>query len=143
MGTSSQGVSARRHTVVTMETPTATTTAPDLRTRATEVLRRLVGRDDADFREGQLEAVEALVGGRSRVLVVKRTGWGKSAVYFVSTALRRAEGAGPTVIVSPLLALMRDQIAAAERAGVHAETLNSTNAEEWGAVSGALARGEV
>jgi len=121
-------------------------TAPvlvDLRERATAALRRLVGRDDVDFREGQLEAVTELVDGRRRVLVVQRTGWGKSAVYFVATALRRAEGAGPTVIVSPLLALMRDQIAAAERAGIRAVTLNSTNADEWGAVSGALARGEV
>jgi ATP-dependent DNA helicase RecQ len=121
-------------------------TAPvlvDLRERATTALRRLVGRDDVDFREGQLEAITELVDGRRRVLVVQRTGWGKSAVYFVATALRRAEGAGPTVIVSPLLALMRDQIAAAERAGIRAVTLNSTNADEWGAVSGALARGEV
>ena len=102
-----------------------------------------MGRDDVDFRDGQLEAITELVEGRRRVLVVQRTGWGKSAVYFVATALRRAEGAGPTVIVSPLLALMRDQIAAAERAGIRAVTLNSTNADEWGAVSGALARGEV
>ena len=84
-----------------------------LDTDARVALRRLVGREDADFRDGQLEAVRALVEDRSRVLVVQRTGWGKSAVYFVATALRRAQGAGPTVIVSPLLALMRDQIAAA------------------------------
>ena len=120
-----------------------TTTAADLRTAATTVLHRLVGRDDAEFRDGQLDAVEALVGRRERVLVVQRTGWGKSAVYFVSTALRRAEGAGPTVIVSPLLALMRDQIAAAERAGIRAVTMNSANAEEWGQVSSALAADEV
>lgn len=115
----------------------------ELRDRATVALRRLVGRDDVDFRDGQLQAIEALVAGRRRVLVVQRTGWGKSAVYFVATALRRAEGAGPTVIVSPLLALMRDQIAAAERAGIRAVTLNSTNADEWGDVSRALAGGEV
>ena len=117
--------------------------ATDLRERATVALRRLVGRDEVDFRDGQLEAIEALVESRRRVLVVQRTGWGKSAVYFVATALRRAEGAGPTVIVSPLLALMRDQIAAAERAGIRAVTLNSTNADEWGRGLGALARGEV
>ena len=98
---------------------------------ARTALRRLVGRDDADFRDGQLEAISALVADRSRVLVVQRTGWGKSAVYFVSTALRRAEGAGPTVIISPLLALMRDQIAAAERAGIRAVTMNSANAQDW------------
>jgi ATP-dependent DNA helicase RecQ len=120
--------------------PVTTTT---LRERATAALRRLVGRDDVDFRDGQFDAIEELVEGRRRVLVVQRTGWGKSAVYFVATALRRADGAGATVIVSPLLALMRDQIAAAERAGIRAVTLNSTNADEWGAVSGALARDEV
>ncbi len=120
-----------------------TTTAPDLRTDATAVLRRLVGRDDVDFRDGQFEAVRALVGERRRVLVVQRTGWGKSAVYFVSTALRRGAGAGPTIIVSPLLALMRDQIAAAQRAGIRAVTMNSANAEEWGRVSAALAADEV
>ena len=119
------------------------TASPALAEAATSVLRRLVGRPDATFRDGQLEAVDALVASRRRVLVVQRTGWGKSAVYFVATALRRAEGAGPTVIVSPLLALMRDQVAAAQRAGVRAVTMNSANAEEWGAVSAALAADEV
>lgn len=111
--------------------------------QALTVLRRLVGRDDATFHEGQLEAVLALVEQRERALVVQRTGWGKSAVYFVATALRRAQGAGPTVIVSPLLALMRDQIAAAGRAGVSAVTMNSANATDWAEISGALARDEV
>ena len=69
-------------------------TDPQLRDQATAVLRRLVGRADVEFRDGQFDAVEALVGKRQRVLVVQRTGWGKSAVYFVSTALRRAQGAG-------------------------------------------------
>ncbi|MFK5689545.1 RecQ family ATP-dependent DNA helicase [Ornithinimicrobium sp. LYQ92] len=110
---------------------------------ARAALRRLVGREDADFRDGQLEAVQALVEERARVLVVQRTGWGKSAVYFVATALRRAAGAGPTVIVSPLLALMRDQIAAAGRAGVRAVTMNSANATEWDEVRAALAADEV
>ncbi len=119
--------------------PTSATLATDARV----ALRRLVGRDDVDFRDGQLEAVEALVGGRQRVLVVQRTGWGKSAVYFVSTALRRAAGAGPTIIISPLLALMRDQIGAAGRAGIRAMTMNSANAQEWGEVSAALAADEV
>ncbi|WP_237141456.1 RecQ family ATP-dependent DNA helicase [Serinicoccus hydrothermalis] len=110
---------------------------------ARAALRRLVGREDADFRDGQLEAVRALVEDRARVLVVQRTGWGKSAVYFVATALRRQQGAGPTVIVSPLLALMRDQIAAAGRAGVRAVTMNSANATEWDDVRSALAADEV
>lgn len=110
---------------------------------ARQALRRLVGRTDADFREGQLEAIEALVARRERVLVVQRTGWGKSAVYFVATALRRAAGAGPTLIVSPLLALMRDQIAAAERAGIHAATMSSANPQDWAEVRAALANGTV
>ncbi|HIW29828.1 MAG TPA: DEAD/DEAH box helicase [Candidatus Luteococcus avicola] len=111
--------------------------------RALAVLRRLVGNDEAEFHEGQLEAVLSLVERRQRALVVQRTGWGKSAVYFVATALRRAEGAGPTVIVSPLLALMRDQIAAAARAGVRAVTMNSANATDWGEVASQLANDEV
>lgn len=105
---------------------------------ALAVLRRLVGREDASFREGQLEAIRTLVRDRQRALVVQRTGWGKSAVYFVATALLRSAGAGPTVIVSPLLALMRDQIAAATRAGVRAVTINTANATEWGDVYGQL-----
>lgn len=116
---------------------------PSLPERAERVLRGLVGRDDATFREGQLEAIEALVTHRRRVLVVQRTGWGKSAVYFVATALRRAEGAAPTIIISPLLALMRDQIAAAQRAGITAVTMNSANAQDWDDVAHALAANEV
>ncbi|GLI27637.1 ATP-dependent DNA helicase RecQ [Agromyces rhizosphaerae] len=118
---------------------TATTTRDD----ALDVLRALVGRDDAEFHEGQFEAIATLVDDRRRALVVQRTGWGKSAVYFVATLLRRRQGAGPTVLVSPLLALMRDQIAAAERAGVRAVAINSTNAHEWGDVLAALDRDEV
>jgi ATP-dependent DNA helicase RecQ len=117
--------------------------APDLRQRAEEALRRLVGREDASLRADQWRAIEALVVESRRVLVVQRTGWGKSAVYFVATALRRAEGAGPTVIVSPLLALMRDQIAAAGRAGLRAVTLNSTNVQQWDEVHAAIAEGDV
>ncbi|GAA1141168.1 RecQ family ATP-dependent DNA helicase [Ornithinicoccus hortensis] len=119
------------------------TTDTAMTDRARQALRALVGRTDADFREGQLEAVQALVERRERVLVVQRTGWGKSAVYFVATAMRRAEGAGPTVIVSPLLALMRDQIEAASRAGIHAVSMNSANAEEWGRVREDLAADRV
>jgi ATP-dependent DNA helicase RecQ len=114
-------------------------TADDFDARALAVLRKLVGREDATFHEGQLEAIRSLVVDRQRALVVQRTGWGKSAVYFVATALLRADGAGPTVIVSPLLALMRDQIAAATRAGIHAVTINTANAAEWGQVHEALA----
>jgi len=126
-----------------MTSPTATAGGHDLGAGATAALRRLVGREDVDFRDGQLEAVEALVGARQRVLVVQRTGWGKSAVYFVATALRRAGGSGPSVIISPLLALMRDQIAAAERAGIRAVTMNSANAHQWSEVGAALVADKV
>ena len=102
-----------------------------------------MGRDDADFHEGQFEAIETLVDGRRRALVVQRTGWGKSAVYFVATLLLRRQGKGPTILVSPLLALMRDQIAAAARAGVHAVAINSTNAHEWDDVREMLRNDEV
>ncbi|WP_336857499.1 RecQ family ATP-dependent DNA helicase [Sinomonas albida] len=110
-----------------------------LREDALGVLRRLVGRDDAAFHPGQFEAIEALVAHRRRTLVVQRTGWGKSAVYFVASLLLRAQGAGPTLIVSPLLALMRDQVEAAARAGVRAVAINSANRLEWDEVHAALA----
>jgi ATP-dependent DNA helicase RecQ len=129
-----------------MTTPDLSTEAhvdPQLRRDAEDVLQRLVGDPSAAFRDGQLEAIEALVDGGRRVLVVQRTGWGKSAVYFVATALLRARGRGPTIIVSPLLALMRDQVAAAQRAGLTAMTINSANADEWGQINAALAAGDV
>ncbi|MGO1950417.1 MAG: RecQ family ATP-dependent DNA helicase [Mycobacteriaceae bacterium] len=119
----------------------ATPTNPSddsLRMRATEILRELTGNPDAAFRDGQYEAISALVSGHQRVLVVQRTGWGKSAVYFVAARLLREQGAGPTLIISPLLALMRDQVAAAERAGVHAATINSSNVTGWDEVLGHL-----
>src|SRR6478672_7297167 len=130
---------AVRHAGVT------TTTQERLATReqAEEHLRALVGRDDARLREDQWSAIEALAVDRRRALVVQRTGWGKSAVYFVATLLLRAQGSGPTVIVSPLLALMRNQIAAAERAGIRAVTINSTNPDQWDAMYDAIDRGEV
>ncbi|MDR4533880.1 RecQ family ATP-dependent DNA helicase [Glutamicibacter sp. PS] len=106
-------------------------------------LRALVQRDDAHFHDGQFEAIEALVAHRRRALVVQRTGWGKSAVYFISSLLLRAQGRGPTLIVSPLLALMRDQVAAAERAGVRAAAINSANVLEWREVLAKLQRDEI
>lgn len=116
---------------------------PATRESALAVLRRLVGNPDADFHDGQFEAIETLVDDHRRALVVQRTGWGKSAVYFVATMLLRERGAGPTVLVSPLLALMRDQVAAAERAGVRAVAINSTNAHEWDELLQRLAADEV
>ncbi|MFS2280301.1 DEAD/DEAH box helicase [Microbacterium sp. OR21] len=121
----------------------AASTSTDIRDAALAALRELVGRPDATFHDGQYEAIEALVAEHRRALVVQRTGWGKSAVYFVATLLLRRQGAGPTVLVSPLLALMRDQIAAAERAGVRAVAINSTNAHEWSDVIARLDRDEV
>src|SRR3954465_570645 len=115
------------------------TTATDALLR----LRALVGRPDAEFHDGQFEAISALVEDKRRALVVQRTGWGKSAVYFVATLLLREAGSGPTVIVSPLLALMRNQIAAAERAGIRAATINSTNIEDWSAIESAIHGGGV
>ena len=115
----------------------------DTRASALEILRTLVGRDDADFHDGQFEAIDTLVDQRRRALVVQRTGWGKSAVYFVATLLLRRQGAGPTILVSPLLALMRDQVAAAARAGVRAVSINSANAHEWGDVMRQLDADEV
>ncbi|KPH98339.1 ATP-dependent DNA helicase, RecQ family [Actinobacteria bacterium OV450] len=117
----------------------------DLRTSADSVLARLVGdpTGTARLREDQWLAIEALVAHKRRALVVQRTGWGKSAVYFVATSLLRANGAGPTVIVSPLLALMRNQVEAAARAGIRARTINSANPEEWEAIQAEVAAGEV
>ncbi|MFB7850596.1 RecQ family ATP-dependent DNA helicase [Streptomyces sp. NPDC056053] len=120
-------------------------TRADLRASADSVLARLVGdpTGTARLREDQWLAIEALVADKRRALVVQRTGWGKSAVYFVATSLIRAQGGGPTVIVSPLLALMRNQVAAAARAGISARTINSSNTEEWETVQAEVAAGEV
>jgi ATP-dependent DNA helicase RecQ len=116
--------------------------ADELRASAEEHLRALAG-PQARLREDQWTAIRALVAERRRALVVQRTGWGKSAVYFIATALLRTEGAGPTVIVSPLLALMRNQIDAAARAGIHARTINSANLEEWEQVHAEIRAGTV
>jgi ATP-dependent DNA helicase RecQ len=101
------------------------------RGQALELLRRALDNPRIDFREGQWEAIEALVNRRERLLVIERTGWGKSAVYFIATRILRDRGQGPTLIVSPLLALMRNQVEAAGRLGIHALTINSTNRDDW------------
>lgn len=98
---------------------------------ALALLRRLLANEEADFRDGQWVAIDAVVNRRERLLLVQRTGWGKSAVYFVATRMLRDRGLGATLIVSPLLALMRNQVAAAERMGVRAVSINSTNPSEW------------
>ena len=101
------------------------------RSAALTLLRRLLGDQDAEFRDGQWEAIDALVNRRERLLLVQRTGWGKSAIYFVATRMLRDRGSGATLIVSPLLALMRNQVEASERMGIRAMTINSTNRSEW------------
>lgn len=121
----------------------AHSTTPALADDALAVLRDLTGRPDATFHPGQFEAIEALVARHERALVVQRTGWGKSAVYFIAALLQRRAGSGPALIVSPLLALMRDQVAAAERAGVRAAAINSANVTEWRAIEQHLADDDV
>ena len=101
------------------------------RTQALQHLRQATACSKIDFRDGQWEAIDHIVNQRGKVLCVQRTGWGKSMVYFVSARLMRAEGAGVTLIISPLLALMRNQIEAAQRLGLRALTVNSTNREDW------------
>ncbi|RKS17180.1 RecQ-like ATP-dependent DNA helicase [Arthrobacter sp. AG1021] len=115
----------------------------DLLSSATAKLRALVRNPDAQFHDGQFEAISALVAQRRRALVVQRTGWGKSAVYFIASLLLREQGFGPTLIVSPLLALMRDQVTAAERAGVRAAAINSANVLEWREILEKLQRDEI
>jgi ATP-dependent DNA helicase RecQ len=112
------------------------------RARATELLEQMLG-DGAAFRPDQFEAIETVVDERSRVLVVQRTGWGKSLVYFLATRLLRDGGFGPTLLISPLLSLMRDQLLMAEGIGVRAATINSENVDEWEAVEQALADDEI
>lgn len=112
-------------------------------TRALALLRIGSGRVDAAFRDGQEKAIRHVVEGRGRLLVVQKTGWGKSFVYFIATKLLRDGGSGPALLVSPLLALMRNQIAAAGRMGVRAATINSDNQSDWAEVEAKLGRNEI
>ncbi len=112
----------------------------ELKERAQQYLRQTLHNPNAAFREGQWEAIRALVEDRNRLLVVQRTGWGKSMVYFLATRLLRDRGSGPTLLVSPLLALMRNQIEAARRMGVRAVTINSSNQRAWDAAEADLRR---
>ena len=110
--------------------------------RALDLLRLGTGQSDAEFREGQEDAIRHLVEGRGRLLVVQKTGWGKSFVYFIATKLLREAGSGPALLFSPLLSLMRNQIAAAERMGVRAIRITSDNQEDWPAAEERLRRDE-
>ena len=115
----------------------------DLKNRARSLLQIALNNTQADFRDGQWEAIASLIEERSKLLVVQRTGWGKSLVYFLATRLVRDRGAGPTLLISPLLALMRNQIAAADRIGIKAATINSSNTEEWQLVKTQLLAGQI
>ena len=112
-------------------------------TRALELLKLGTQNPAAMFREDQEDAIRHVVDGRGRLLVVQKTGWGKSSVYFIATKLLREQSLGPALLISPLLALMRNQIAAAERMGIRAETINSDNRDDWNAVESGLAADEV
>jgi len=112
-------------------------------TRALELLRLGTQKPAAAFHDDQEEAIRHVVDGQGRLLVVQKTGWGKSFVYFIATKLLREQGMGPAILISPLLALMRNQIAAAERMGVGACTVHSGNRDEWEAVEARIARNEV
>ncbi len=115
----------------------------DLKNRARSLLQIALNNTQADFRDGQWEAIASLIEERSKLLVVQRTGWGKSLVYFLATRLLRDRGAGPTLLISPLLALMRNQIAAADRIGIKAATINSSNTDEWQLVKTDLLAGQI
>ena len=112
------------------------------RSETLALLRRLLANNEAEFRDGQWDAIDALVNRRERLLLVQRTGWGKSAVYFVATRMLRNRDFGATLIVSPLLALMRNQVSAAQRMGVRAISINSTNRSEWPALRRAVLSGQ-
>lgn len=111
--------------------------------RALELLQIGSGRKDAKFRENQEDAIRYVVEGQGRLLVVQKTGWGKSFVYFIATKLLREAGKGPVLLISPLLALMRNQVAAAKRMGVRAATIHSKNKHEWPAIEAQLCRNEI
>ena len=110
------------------------------RTRSLELLRTGAGNPAATFRDGQEDAIRHIVEGRSRLLVVQKTGWGKSFVYFIAAKLLREAGSGPALLISPLLSLMRIQIKATQRMGLSAGTINSNNHDEWSEVETQLAR---
>ena len=105
---------------------------------AQALLKQMLGAN-AEFREGQWEAIDQIANQRRRLLVVQRTGWGKSIVYFLATKVLRDAGAGPTLLISPLLSLMRNQLLATEELGVRAATIHSENVKEWGEIEAALA----
>lgn len=127
----------------TVEPMTAPATLTAAQQHAADAVITSLAGPGARLRDDQLTAVSALTAPGARVLVVQATGWGKSAVYWSATAIIRAAGGGPTLIVSPLLSLMRDQVAAAHRGGLSAATLNSSNIGEWSAIEERLRGGDL
>ncbi|MEN6370556.1 MAG: RecQ family ATP-dependent DNA helicase [Armatimonadota bacterium] len=115
----------------------------ELKQRALTYLRAALEKDDAEFRDGQWEAIESITTRKEKLLVVQRTGWGKSIVYFLATKLLREAGAGPTLLISPLLSLMRNQIEAAGRIGITAQSIDSTNREDWEAIKARVLAGDL
>ncbi|MCJ7780122.1 MAG: RecQ family ATP-dependent DNA helicase [Acidimicrobiia bacterium] len=124
-------------------TPNTIRDVNDFDGEALALLRQLTGNPNAVFRDGQLEAIRTVVRDRGRALVVQRTGWGKSAVYFIATRILRSQGSGPTIIISPLLALMRNQLAMADALGVNAQTVNSSNRDDWDATFAEIDAGTI
>jgi len=117
-------------------------TKGDVREHALELLEKALDNPQADFRDGQWESIEGLLAGK-RMLVVQRTGWGKSMVYFLATRLFCKQGNGPTLLISPLLSLMRNQIEATERIDITARTINSTNPDDWDRIQAELYADEI
>lgn len=117
-------------------------TSSDLKRRGYDLLKQSI-EEGATFRQHQWEAIESLVVDRDRLLLVQRTGWGKSTVYFIATTLLRGRGAGPTLIISPLLSLMRNQIQdAEEQLDLNAWTIHTNNKEEWSEAKEAVVSGD-
>src|SRR6266404_4034620 len=110
--------------------------------RARALLKQMLG-PEAEFRDGQWESIDRVANGRQRLLVVQRTGWGKSLVYFLAAKILRDAGAGPALLISPLLSLMRNQILAAEKLGIRAATVHSENLDDWKQIEAALQANEV
>lgn len=99
---------------------------------ALQCLKLMFG-DSAEFRSGQWESIESIMQYK-KVLVVQQTGWGKSIIYFIATKLLRSKGKGPSILISPLLSLVRNQIVNASKLGLTALSINSQNVDEWDTV---------
>ena len=111
-------------------------------TNALDLLQKMLG-PNASFRPGQYETIDSVINKGGKQLLVQKTGWGKSIIYFILTKIFRDTGKGPTLLISPLLSLMRNQIYHASKIGIHAESINSTNYKDWDKVISQIANNEV